>query len=111
MGLKLFPYRLSIRNVAYIGLRSVDSYERLVIEKFGITAFGIEDVERYGNIINSCIIPTDYLLINTWIPGIHDVVYMALNKIDPNESKSLHVSFDIDSLDPLEAPCTGTPGK
>ncbi|OAD60562.1 Arginase, hepatic, partial [Eufriesea mexicana] len=79
---------LSIRNVAYIGLRSVDRYERLVIEKFGITAFGMEDVERYG---------------------IHDVVYMALNKIDPNESKSLHVSFDIDSLDPLEAPCTGTP--
>lgn len=35
---------------------------------------------------------------------------MALNKIDPDESKSLHVSFDIDSLDPLEAPCTGTPG-
>ncbi|KOC70566.1 Arginase-2, mitochondrial, partial [Habropoda laboriosa] len=78
---------LSIRNVAYIGLRSVDRYERLVIEKFGITAFGMEDVERYG---------------------ILDVVYMALNKIDPNESKSLHVSFDIDSLDPLEAPCTGT---
>ncbi|XP_017883878.1 arginase-2, mitochondrial isoform X2 [Ceratina calcarata] len=79
---------LSIRNVAYIGLRSIDRYERLVIEKFGITAFGMEDVERYG---------------------IHDVVYMALSKIDPDESKSLHVSFDIDSLDPLEAPCTGTP--
>lgn len=40
---------LSIRNVAYIGLRSVDKYERLVIEKFGITAFGMEDVEKYGN--------------------------------------------------------------
>lgn len=40
--------RLSIRNVAYIGLRSVDRYERLVIEKFGITAFGMEDIERYG---------------------------------------------------------------
>lgn len=39
---------LSIRNVAYIGLRSVDKYERLVIEKFGITAYGMEDVERYG---------------------------------------------------------------
>nr|XP_050844355.1 arginase-2, mitochondrial isoform X2 [Vespula vulgaris] len=38
---------LSIRNVAYIGLRSVDSYERLVIEKFGISAFGMEDVERF----------------------------------------------------------------
>jgi len=40
--------RLSIRNVAYIGLRSIDRYERLVIEKFGITAFGMEDIERYG---------------------------------------------------------------
>lgn len=44
-------FRLSIRNVAYIGLRSVDRYERLVIEKFGITAFGIEDVERYGKFV------------------------------------------------------------
>lgn len=35
---------------------------------------------------------------------------MALNKIDPHNEKSLHVSFDIDSLDPLEAPSTGTPG-
>lgn len=79
---------LSIKNVAYIGLRSIDPYERLVIEKFHITAFGMEDVERYG---------------------IHDVVAMALRKIDPDNSRSLHVSFDIDSLDPLEAPCTGTP--
>lgn len=46
----VFIYRLSIRNVAYIGLRSVDSYERLVIEKFGISAFGMEDVERFGNL-------------------------------------------------------------
>ncbi|XP_036142831.1 arginase, hepatic isoform X2 [Monomorium pharaonis] len=80
---------LSIRNVAYIGLRSIDRYERLVIEKFGITAYGMEDIERYG---------------------IHDVMHMALNKIDPHNSRSLHVSFDIDALDPLEAPSTGTPG-
>lgn len=44
-----FFYRLSIRNVAYIGLRSIDRYERLVIEKFGITAYGMEDIERYGS--------------------------------------------------------------
>ncbi|XP_046431167.1 arginase, hepatic isoform X1 [Neodiprion virginianus] len=79
---------LSIRSVGYIGLRSVDRYERLVIEKFGINAYGIRDVERYG---------------------IHDVVHMALSKVDPENNKSLHVSFDIDSLDPLEAPSTGTP--
>lgn len=35
---------------------------------------------------------------------------MALHRIDPRNEKSLHVSFDIDSLDPLEAPSTGTPG-
>ncbi|XP_011871942.1 PREDICTED: arginase, hepatic isoform X1 [Vollenhovia emeryi] len=80
---------LSIRNVAYIGLRSIDRYERLVIEKFGIIAYGMEDIERYG---------------------IHDVIHMVLNKIDPHNTKSLHVSFDIDVLDPLEAPSTGTPG-
>lgn len=44
----IYFYRLSIRNVAYIGLRSIDRYERLVIEKFGITAYGMEDIERYG---------------------------------------------------------------
>lgn len=37
-------------------------------------------------------------------------MHMALNKIDPHNSRSLHVSFDIDALDPLEAPSTGTPG-
>lgn len=37
-------------------------------------------------------------------------MHMALNKVDPHNSRSLHVSFDIDALDPLEAPSTGTPG-
>ena len=38
-------------------------------------------------------------------------VRQALQKIDPENKRSLHVSFDIDALDPLEAPATGTPGK
>ncbi|KAJ8981226.1 hypothetical protein NQ317_004170 [Molorchus minor] len=79
---------ISIRNVAYIGLRSVDSYERLVIDKLGITAFGMEEIENYG---------------------IATVVNMALNKLDPEGKRSIHVSFDIDSLDALEAPSTGIP--
>lgn len=43
--------------------------------------------------------------------GISTIVDMALNKIDPEKEKSIHVSFDIDSLDSLEAPSTGTAGK
>lgn len=80
---------ISIRNVAYIGLRSVDTYERLVIDKLGIVAFGMEDVEKYG---------------------IADVVSMALDRIDPDRNRSIHVSFDIDSLDAIEAPSTGCAG-
>lgn len=79
---------LSLRNVAYIGLRSVDPYERLLIDKLGITAFGMEDIENHG---------------------ISTLVDMALNKIDPQKKKSIHVSFDIDSLDYLEAPSTVLP--
>lgn len=81
---------ISIRNVAYIGLRSVDSYERLIIEKLGINAFGMEDIERYG---------------------IDTILNMALDRVDPDRNKSIHVSYDIDSLDTLEAPSTGTSGK
>ena len=35
----------------------------------------------------------------------------ALKIINPQFSRPLHVSFDIDVLDPFEAPATGTPGK
>ena len=80
---------LSLRNVAYIGLRSVDPYEHLIINKVGMTAFYMDDVERLG---------------------IDTVVNMALKKIDPYQNKSIHVSFDIDSLDTSEAPSTGTSG-
>ncbi|XP_065079361.1 arginase-1 [Ochlerotatus camptorhynchus] len=78
---------ISIKNMVYIGLRSVDPYERVIIEKFGIHAFGMREVQKYG---------------------IKDVMKMALERIDPDGKKSLHVSYDIDSLDVLEAPSTGT---
>lgn len=43
--------------------------------------------------------------------GISNVVSLALDRIDPNKNKSIHVSFDIDALDPIVAPSTGTAGK
>nr|CAD7260409.1 unnamed protein product [Timema shepardi] len=79
---------LSIKQFAYIGLRSVDEYERVIMDKYSITAFGMEDIE-YKGIVN--------------------VVNEALQSIDPLSILPLHVSFDIDCLDPLEAPSTGTP--
>ena len=62
---------------------------RFIIEKHGVHAYGMADIEQYG---------------------IHEVTRWALEKINPNNDLSLHLSFDIDSLDALEAPSTGTPG-
>lgn len=38
--------RFSIKNLGYVGLRSVDKYERLAIEKYEVPAFAMEDVEK-----------------------------------------------------------------
>ena len=35
----------------------------------------------------------------------------AIEQINPEKTLPLHVSLDIDVLDPSEAPATGTPGK
>lgn len=75
-------------NFAFIGLRDVDDYERHFLDQLGITVYDMADVDRHG---------------------IRNVVQRILNKINPTGTKSLHVSYDIDSLDKLVAPSTGTP--
>ncbi|KAF9419271.1 hypothetical protein HW555_004198 [Spodoptera exigua] len=71
-----------------VSLRSVDHYERLAIEKYKIPTFAMEDVEEHG---------------------IKKSIEHVLKKLDPENKRPIHVSFDIDSLDALEAPSTGTP--
>ncbi|XP_068628773.1 arginase-2, mitochondrial isoform X2 [Battus philenor] len=80
--------KFSIKNLGYVGLRSVDEYERLVIEKYKVPAFAMEDIEEHG---------------------IRQSINHILQVLDPSMNKPIHVSFDIDSLDALEAPSTGTP--
>ena len=43
--------------------------------------------------------------------GISEAVARCFDRLNISDTKSLHVSFDIDALDPLDAPSTGTPGK
>lgn len=76
-------------DVAYIGLRCVDSFEREVIADLEMHSFSMTEVDEFG---------------------IKDVVKRALRSINPNNDRPLHVSFDIDVIDPIEAPATGTPG-
>lgn len=38
-----FPtFRLSLKNVAYIGLRSVDPLEKVILKKFNVAAYGMD---------------------------------------------------------------------
>lgn len=71
----------------YVGLRDVEEREREVLIELGITAFYMADVDRLG---------------------IVKVVEEALASVDPLGNRNIHLSFDIDALDPVEAPATGT---
>ena len=80
---KLKPHRL-----AYIGLRDVDASERRILRDHGIAAFSMHDVDKHG---------------------IGRVVEMALDRVNPERTLPVHMSFDIDALDPAVAPATGAP--
>lgn len=41
--------------------------------------------------------------------GIGKVVEMALDYVNPQRDRPIHLSFDVDALDPSVAPSTGTP--
>lgn len=79
----LHPSRL-----AYIGLRDVDQGEKAILREHNIAAFSMHEVDRYG---------------------IGRVVEMALDRVNSDRSKPIHLSFDVDALDPSVAPSTGTP--
>jgi arginase len=75
-------------RIVYIGLRDVDQGEKEILKKFGIKAFSMYHVDKYG---------------------IGKVVEMALDHVNPNRDRPIHLSFDVDALDPSVAPATGTP--
>lgn len=74
-------------RVALVGIRSLDTGERELLKKFGIKVYTMRDIDR---------------------EGIGAVMAKALQAVDPNGNRPLHISFDVDSIDPSEAPGTGT---
>jgi arginase len=74
-------------NVVWVGLRSVDDAEADVIRESEATAFTMSDIDDRG---------------------IIDVTEEAL-EIASDGVDGLHVSLDMDFLDPKEAPGVGTP--
>lgn len=76
---------LKPENIVYIGLRDVDPGEREIIKKLNIKAFTMEDIDKYG---------------------IEKVMTESINHITKN-ADNIHISFDVDCLDPEIAPGTG----
>ncbi|WVR09793.1 arginase [Kwoniella sp. DSM 27419] len=79
---------LKPEEIVYIGLRDIDEGEKKILKENGIKAFTMHHVDKYG---------------------IGKVVQMALDHVNPDREKPIHLSFDVDALDPTVAPSTGTP--
>ena len=76
-----------VKRLAFLALRDLDPGEREIIRNRGIACFTMTDIDRLG---------------------MANVVDRAV-EICGAGAGSVHISFDIDSLDPSLAPGTGTP--
>ncbi|MDF2606220.1 MAG: arginase [Bacillales bacterium] len=83
--LNYFP-KIRPENVVIIGARSIDKGEKALIKQLGINVFTMHEIDRLGmsNVIDRTI----------------DILF---------DCDGVHLSWDMDSLDPLYAPGVGTP--
>jgi arginase len=86
-GFEWLKSQLPESRLAYIGLRDVDPDEGRMLQESGAHIFTMQDVDRHG---------------------IAQCVSMALSKIDPYNNRPIHMTLDIDGIDPIAAPGTGT---
>ncbi|QNO14740.1 arginase [Alkalicella caledoniensis] len=81
-----FVGKVKPEDVVVIGLRDVDLQEKKMIKQSGVNAFTMHEVDRMG---------------------IKEVMEQALKLVTKN-TDGFHVSFDLDVMDPMEAPGVGT---
>ena len=74
-------------RIVFIGLRDVDTGEKEILHQNGIKAFSMREVDKYG---------------------IGKVMEMALDHVNPKRDRPIHLSYDIDAIDPTVVPSTGT---
>jgi arginase len=79
--------KIEARNAVLIGLRDVDHLERSAVRETGIKAFTMREIDEMG---------------------MRTVMREAI-AIAGDGTAGFHVSFDMDAVDPREAPGVGTP--
>jgi arginase len=86
VSIALGERHISVDRTVLIGLRDVDAGERRRIRELGVRAFSMSEIDRLG-----------------MVRVMEEA--MAIAQTGPG---SVHVSFDMDGIDPREAPGTGT---
>ena len=80
--------KIDPKNVVLIATRELDEGERMLIKQHRITVYTMEEIDKHGMSV---------------------IISKALRKLKGVEL--LHVSFDLDAVDPSVAPGVGTPVK
>jgi len=82
-----FSPKVKPENCVLIGVRSIDLLEKENIRKLGITVYTMSDIDKLG---------------------IHRIIARVLKQFQ-KKIDHIHVSFDLDVVDPTFAPGVGTP--
>lgn len=80
--------KVDVSRVVHIGIRDLDPYEVTLLAEGEHTYYSMSEIDAYG---------------------IHDVTLAALEAATQGFTLPLHFSFDLDVVDPQEAPGVGTP--
>ena len=86
-GICGFAPKIDPANTAVIGIRSVDDKERDNVQRSGVHAFTMRDIDERG---------------------MRSVIEESI-RIAGSGTAGIHVSLDMDAVDPREAPGVGTP--
>jgi arginase len=78
--------KLAAENVVLIGIRDLDREEKTLLKNSGCTVYTMRDVDELG---------------------MHRVLRETLDKL--RNLATIHLSLDMDAIDPQEAPGVGTP--
>jgi len=82
-----FAPKVDAKNVVLIGIRDVDLEERDLVRSSGVSVFTMRQIDEMG---------------------LHQVMDRALAIVNDG-TDGFHLSLDMDSIDPVEAPGVGTP--
>jgi arginase len=84
-----FAPKVDPKRTVLIGIRDLDVLEREMIAKTGITVFTMRDIDQLG------------------LGSVLDLAFGAVGY----DVEGIHLSFDIDVMDPLAAPGVSTPAR